>query len=455
MDTGVAGHAIMLRGQGGEIRILASSSRVIVVLLATLFLLPAMATPASAEGMASSLGLSATYDATATLKWSKSKLIVASTALVTNGTEEPVDALTFSLLPAKLGRMTLNSVTVGDLPATAVVSGQTVGVTLPAPLLPTEQVAVTIRYVALFGSTNPNSQWLFTKVNGIATAYRWIPWLSKQIRFKRPNFGDPFVTAVSSDVRVSLTSDRTLKFATSGVQTGVSGLTQTFEAHNVRDFNFTASPYYLTRTAKWEGVTVTVYYRTLPSVKLLDWTIAALARFSNKVGPYPYATVSVAETSGGYGMESPAMYWIPQNTPTSSRRHIVTHEMAHQWFYGVVGNNQAEQPFTDEAMAEFLTRDFIGHRASRCALATLDRTVYEYTDSCYYEVIYVQGDNYLDAYRLRVGDSAFWAGVQNYYQTYRFSITGIRQLWDILDAAAPPELAGGHEERFPRTFVPV
>lgn len=414
-----------------------------------------MALPASAVEMASSLGLSATYDAAATLKWSKSKLIVASTALVTNGTDEPVEAITFNLLPAKVGRMTLKSVTVGELPATAQVTGQTVGVTLPTPLLPTEQVAVTIRYVALFGSTSGNSQWLFMKANGIATAYRWIPWLSKQVAFKRPNFGDPFVTAVSSDVRVSLTSDRPMKFATSGVQTGVSGLTQTFEAHNVRDFNFSASPHYLTRSSTWEGVKVTVYYRNLPSVKLLDWTIAALRRFSNKVGPYPYATLSVAETPGGYGMESPAMTWIPQNTPLSSRRFIATHEMAHQWFYGVVGNNQAEQPFTDEAMAEFLTRDFLGHRASRCALATLDSTVYEYSDHCYYEVIYVQGERYLNDYRLRVGDSAFWAGVQNYYQTYRFSITGIRQLWDILDAAAPPELAGGHEERFPRTFVPV
>ena len=432
-----------------------SPSRVIVVLLATLILLPAMARPANAVEMANSLGLSATYNVTAILKWSKSKLNVKSTALVTNDTEEAVDSVTFSLLPAKIGRMTLKSVMVGEVAATAVVTGQTVGVTLPAPLLPTEQVAVTIHYVAFFGSTTGNSQWLFMKANGIATAYRWIPWLSKQIAFKRPNFGDPFVTAVSSDVRVSITTDRALKFATSGVQTGGSGLTQTFEAHNVRDFNFAASPFYLTRSATWEGVTITVFYRTLPSAKLLDWTLAALKRFSNKVGPYPYATLSVAESPGGFGMESPAMYWIPQNTPSSSRRFIVTHEMAHQWFYGVVGNNQAEQPYTDEAMAEFLTRDFLGHRASRCALATLDSTVYEYSNTCYYEVIYVQGETYLNNYRLRVGDSAFWAGVQTFYQTYGFRITGIRQLWDILDAAAPPELAGGHEDRFPRTFVPV
>jgi hypothetical protein len=430
-------------------------SRVLVALLATLVLLPAMPKPASAVEMASSLGLSATYDVTATLKWSKSKLIVASTALVTNDTEQAVEAVTFSLLPAKLGRMTLKGVTVGELPATAHVSGQTVSVTLPTPLPPTKQVAVTIRYTALFRSTAGNSQWLFMKANGIATAYRWIPWLSKKIAFKRPNFGDPFVTAVSRDVRVRLTTDRSMKFATSGMRTGGSGLTQTFEAHNVRDFNFTASPFYLTRSATWEGVRVTVYYRNLPSAKLLEWTIAALKRFSNKVGRYPYATLSVAETPGGHGMESPAMYWIPQTTPSGNRRFIVTHEMAHQWFYGVVGNNQAEQPFTDEAMAEFLTRDFLGHRASRCPLATLDSTVYEYTDTCYYEVIYVQGGSYLNAYRLRVGDSAFWAGVQNYYKTYGYRITGIRQLLDILDEAAPPELAGGHAERFPRTYVPV
>jgi len=434
---------------------LAPLSRVIVVLLAALILLTALPIPARSAEMPSSLRLSATYNVTATLKWSRSKLIVSSTALVTNDTGEQVNSLTFSLLPAKIGWMRLKSVTVGDTPAATAVSGQTLGVTLPAPLEPKGQVAVTIRYVAFFGSKAGNSQWMFVKANGIATAYRWIPWLSKRVAFKRPNFGDPFVTAVSSDVRVSLTSDRALTFATSGVRTGVSGLTQTFTANNVRDFNFSASPKYLKRSASWEGVKVTVYYRNLRSDKLLEWTMRALKRFSNKVGPYPYATLAVAETPYGYGMESPAMFWIPQTTPGASRQHIVTHEMAHQWFYGVVGSNQADQPFTDEALAEFLTRDMLGHRTSKCPLATLDSTIYEYSSSCYYEVIYVQGDSYLDAYRLRVGDSAFWAGVQSYYQTYGFSITGIRQLLDILDEAAPPELAGGHAERFPRTYVPV
>jgi hypothetical protein len=434
---------------------LLSLTRVIVVLLAALILLPAFASPASAAGMPNSLRLTATYDVAATLNWGKSKLIVASTALVTNGTEDVVEAVTFNLAPAKIGRMKLKEVLVGDVPVAVIRSGQTLSVTLPTPLGPAEQVTVTIRYVAFFGSTGTDKQWLFTKANGIATAYRWIPWLSKQVAFKRPNIGDPFVTGVSSKVRVSLTSDRALTYATSGVLTGIKGLTQTFEADNVRDFNFTASPKYLKRSSTWEGVQITVYYRNLPSAKLLDWTTAALKRFSNKVGPYPYPTLSVAEVPFGQGMESPGLVWISQTTSSGSRKFITVHEVAHQWFYGVVGNDQTEQPFTDEAMAEFLTRDMLGHRASKCPQATLDSSIYEYTGTCYYEIIYVQGDAYLNAYRLRVGDAAFWAGVQSYYQTYGFSITGIRQLLDILDQAAPPELAGGHAERFPRTYVPV
>ena len=424
------------------------------MLLAALALLPVFAAPTNAATPNNSLRLSATYDASATLLWAKAKLKVRSTATVTNDTQDGVNALTFNLVPAKIGQMTLKSVTVGETPVVATKNGQTLTVPLPAPLAPAGKVTVTIVYVALFGSTATDKQWLFTKAGGIATAYRWIPWLSRLTAFKRPNIGDPFTTGVSKRVRVSLTSDRPMVYATSGRQTSVDGLTQTFEAQDVRDFNFTASPSYLTLSGVLNGVEITVYYRLLPGAKLLQWTTEAMQRFSDKVGAYPYPTMSVAEVPFGQGMESPAMTWVSQVTLASSRKQITIHEAAHQWFYSVVGNDQVSQPFVDEAMTEFLTRDMLGHRASRCAVAALDSTIYEYTDACYYEVIYVQGDLYLDAYRLRVGDAAFWTGVQNYYQTYRFSISTIRQLFDTLDAAAPPELAGGHETRFPRTFPP-
>lgn len=397
-------------------------------------------------------GLEATYDVAATLQWAAKQLDVTSTATVSNNSDTAVGALTFNAAPARIGGMVLGAVTAGGEAATATVDDQNIIVTLPTALEPGQQRQVTISYSAWFGGTKGNKQFLFAKVNGIATAYRWIPWLSRAYPFRTPTYGEPFVTKTASQVTVSITTDRPMGIATTGRKTGADGLTQTFAARDVRDFNFAASPKYRVTTQAWGDVTITYYTVELPLSKIQKWTIASLNRFSERVGPYPYNEYVVAEVPTGPSMESPGMIWLTQRAVAKGTlKYLVVHETAHQWFYGVLGNDQASEPFADEALAEFLTRDLIGHRASQCPQALLDGSVYSYSKSCYYEVVYVQGDRYIDAYRQRVGDAAFWNGIRDYYQAYRFGLGGTRALLDTLDAAADGA-GGGHEARFPSLY---
>ena len=108
-------------------------------------------------------------------------------------------------------------------------------------------------------------------------------------------------------------------------------------------------------------------------------------------------------------------------------------------------------PFADESLVTLLTREATGRRISTsCKRKPLDRTIYQY-GSCYYGVIYVQGGDYLAAYRNRVGRAAFWRGVSDYYERYSFAIGGTRELLDALDAAANGA-GGGHAGRFPRLY---
>jgi hypothetical protein len=410
------------------------------------------ALPVAAGGSPNSLiGLEATYDVSATLHWTAKQLDVTSTATITNNSDTAVGALLFNAAPASIGNMVLGSVTAGAEPATATVDDQNITVTLPTPLQPTDQVAVTINYSAWFGKTG-NKQFLFAKVNGIATAYRWIPWLSRAYPFRTPTYGEPFVTKTAAIVTVSITTDQPMGVAATGHRTGVDRLTQTFEAHDVRDFNFAASPKYVETTQAWGDVTITYFLVDLPYSKVQKWTLVALNRFSDRVGPYPYGDYVVAEVPTGPSMESPGMIWLTEHAlARGTLKYLAIHETAHQWFYGILGNDQASEPFADEALAEFLTRDLIGHRASACAEDVLDGSVYSYSKECYYETIYVQGDNYLEAYRQRVGNDPFWQGIRNYYTDFKFGLGGTRQLLDTLDAAANG-LGGGHEARFPNLY---
>jgi hypothetical protein len=410
---------------------------------------------AAAADASNSLGLTATYDVSATIHWSENRLSVTSVATVTNTTDSVVDAMTFSFIPARIGRLALHEVRVGDEGANAQVDDANLIVSMPLPLDPGAQTTVTIVYDATFNTGAKKKKWLFAKIDNVVTAYRWIPWLSKRHSWSTPNFGESYVTQAASDVRVTLSSDRAgVKYATSGRQTESTGPTQVFVAHNVRDFNFSASPRYKVSTIQHNGVALSTYRFSLKASALSGFTRTALDEFSDKIGPYPYETLNVAEIPRGGGMESPGMLWIPSNATSATRkRYLISHEVAHQWFYAAVGNDQATQPFADEALAEFLVRTIIGFRSSTCGETRLDGSVYDYGSRCYYEVIYVQGADYLSDYRDRVGDEAFWAGLRAYYDKFRFGIGGTFELLQTLDEQAG-ESGGGHELRFPSFYPP-
>ena len=420
-----------------------------LIALAVLLTAPA----AAAADAPDSLGLAASYDVAASIRWDANKMSVTSTATVTNTSSDSVDALTFEFAPALIGHMNLREVQVDDEGTTAHIDDANVIVDLPQALDPGAQATVLIGYDATFNTTGKKKRWQFSKKDNVVTAYRWIPWLSKRHTWATPNFGEPYVTQVASDVTVTLTSDRAgVRYATSGQQTAVDGASQTFVAHNVRDFNFSASTRYRLASTDLNGVTLNVYTLSLSSSSLASLTQTAYNAFSDKVGAYPYPTLTVAEIPLSRGMESPGMIWIPSNaTSLTRRRYLVTHEVAHQWFYGVVGNDQATDPFADEALAEFLARTITGFRASKCRETNLDGSVYDYSSACYYEVIYVQGADYLDEYFDRVGSDAFWAGLRDYYQQYQFGLGGTLELLQALDGEAGAN-GGGHQDRFPSLY---
>jgi aminopeptidase N len=187
---------------------------------------------------------------------------------------------------------------------------------------------------------------------------------------------------------------------------------------------------------------------------MLDAAADAFVALRARLGPYPHPYFKVVQSAGGYGMESPGLIWIPTGVGSANLRYLAAHETAHQWFYGIVGNDQALEPFTDEAAADFVARSVLGlKRASRCSTGRLDLRIYDYPSTCYYERIYIQGGNLLDEARRRMGSTAFWAALRGYIASHRNAIAPTSSLLYALDAATPLDL--GHtlfEPRFPRLY---
>jgi hypothetical protein len=81
----------------------------------------------------------------------------------------------------------------------------------------------------------------------------------------------------------------------------------------------------------------------------MDKIVVALEDFAKRFGPYPWPTFSFAITPQlGGGIEYPAHVMQGQNT-----LGVTSHEVGHQWFYALVGNNQGRDPWLDEGLASW------------------------------------------------------------------------------------------------------
>jgi hypothetical protein len=76
-----------------------------------------------------------------------------------------------------------------------------------------------------------------------------------------------------------------------------------------------------------------------------------LGTLARRFGPYPWPSLRAAVLPGqrGVGIEYPAMLFLGADTAGELTRH----EVAHQWFYSLVGNDQARDPALDEGLATY------------------------------------------------------------------------------------------------------
>jgi hypothetical protein len=427
---------------------------------------PAVAAPAAAAAPATaivpgsvnrtSIAISATYDASLLLRFLDRHVGGRVTIAATNRSGAGIDRVELNTVMGPLGGLVLGTSTVDGRTVHPTRSDQTIIVPLGGVLPDGATASIVVRFSATLRTSTTGSSWLFAKASGIVDLYRWLPWVSRRIAFARPNFGDPFVTPVSPHVHVVIRSDVPLRYATTGAVTSRSAdqLITTFDASNVRDFVVSASRDTTSRQATVGSTVIRVVARSgFPAAAVLTAAKASFAKLQALLGPYPYPLLTLSESAGGYGMEGPNTVWLPHSMTSGNLRYLVTHEMAHQWFYGLVGNDQAREPFADEAMTDMVARYVLGmRRSSTCSTARLDLAIYRYSAGCYYEDVYIQGGNLLDDARRAMGTTRFFTALRGYITAHTFGIVHTRTLLDALDAATTLDLRARWLARFPSLY---
>ena len=401
-----------------------------------------------------SIRLEATYEADVDLGFNDRSLVVDAKISVTNRSGAGIDRVELNTITGPLGNLRLKVVRVDGVDADANVDDQTIKVQLGGVLPDDATALIRVRIRASIPSTLGGSNWMFTRVGGILQANRWIPWVGLHRPFERPNHGDPFFTALSPHVTVRITTDRKLRIAAPGRRVAVDGLTQTFEAENVRDFPIVASPSFEVRKRTVGGRTLRAYRLDgFPTDRVLDWMADGLDRMSELAGDYPYPRFTVAQTAGGYALEGPGLIWIPTGLSGSHLRWNVYHETAHQWFYGIVGSDHARDPFADEAVATHLGQVVSGiWRDTGCPMKRLDLSIYRYSQTCYFGQIYLHGADLLQRTRKQMHAGEYWSGVRAYVADNHFAIGSTKEFLEALQDATGVNLAPILAPWFPSLF---
>ena len=407
-----------------------------------------------------SLDVSATYRINATITVSTGALDVTTRIEATNRSGSGIDRLELNTIAARLGGIRVTNATVDDVPVHVAIKDQTLLVPLAGILPDGNTATVTISYRATLRKGVAGFDWMFTRSGGTLALYRWIPWVSAAVPFDRPNSGEPFVRPTSPQVDVEILTDEPMILAAPAADIAAyaagPGNDWAFSLKNVRDVSVVLAPDFRVTKANVDGVPIKAYTRPggLSGAQLIEQAGSAMSNATDLLGvAYPWTTLSIVETPGGDGIESPGLIWIPHRLDLRNRTYALYHEVANQWFAGLVGNNQRSEPFADGAPADLLARTSLGTlRATRCPRAALDRSIASYSHLCYYEVVFVQGGRLLDDLRRRLGTNTFWKAMGSYLEANRYGMGGTKALLDALRKASPVNLLPLIRPRFPSLY---
>jgi aminopeptidase N len=333
-------------------------------------------------------------------------------------------------------------------------------VNLPRPLAPGADATVELDFVTVApANASERNYGAFTLEGGVfalASAYpllgivrggRWATAL--------PSARGDFVNSETALYEATLSAPAGWTLVTSGVVVDgrLDGGRQTARIVSGPQREFAITLVRLQATsAEVDGTRVNVYFRPEHAQSgrvALEAAVTALRAFNKRFGRYPLVELDVVEIEARkfLGVEYPGLVMIDRRLfeRSGGLEITVAHEVGHQWWYSLVGNDVQNEPWLDEGLTSYTQviyqeeahgaaaaeRELEGFRqrylAARAARvdAPVARPASAFRGGTYTALVYAKSALFFHALRREVGEQAFDRFLQGYYQTHRYNrVTG-------------------------------
>ena len=286
--------------------------------------------------------------------------------------------------------------------------------------------------------------------------------------------GDPFYSEMANYC-VNITLDKQYIVASTGkktsenIENGIKNIS--FNAKMVRDFALVASDNFQVLNQQYNNTNIEYYYfsDTHPNSSL-QAGVDAIKTFSKLFGDYPYDTFSIVECDFVYGgMEYPNLVMISSDISNEDDYlNVIIHETAHQWWYGMVGNDEYNYPWLDEAITEFSTILFYdnnkGYNFNHKSMVNISKENYTLFISVYEDVLgpidtsmraidqyktepeytyctYVKGVLMFESLYQLIGEKDFCNSLKYYFENNKYSNATPQDLISAFEATTKQNLS--------------
>ncbi|GAB7105552.1 hypothetical protein JCM4814A_38660 [Streptomyces phaeofaciens JCM 4814] len=267
------------------------------------------------------------------------------------------------------------------------------------------------------------------------------------------NNGESFYS-LAADFRVTLDHPSTLLVPATGTSVdtpGTSGRTvTTATATQVRDFAWAAGPFSKISGTSAAGTPVNVYsvsgISAANAQSMLTTARTAVDAHAARFGAYPYGELDAVIDNNFWfgGMEYPGFVLDLVSTTA------LTHEIGHQWWYGIVGDDEYTSPWLDESFTDYATDLALGKTGTGCWSSvswassaekiTNSMAYWDTHSSRYSTVVYGYGKCALHDLRRLIGETAMTKLLKDYATAHWYGVSTTAEFKAAAQAATTTDL---------------